>query len=53
MTSGYNNRYKQNITYLENKNKPDLCNSLLCGFTDTEGCFTCSIRDDTNQKTEA
>lgn len=39
----YNAKYKQNIIYLENLNKPSFKNSWLCGFTDAEGCFTCSI----------
>nr|YP_010218791.1 LAGLIDADG endonuclease [Morchella brunnea]UBU98598.1 LAGLIDADG endonuclease [Morchella brunnea] len=43
--AAYNYKYKQNITYLENNNKPNLSNSWLCGFTDAEGCFTCSIID--------
>ena len=41
----YNKIYKKNIKYIENKSKPDLSNSWLCGFTDAEGCFTCSITD--------
>ena len=41
--NAYNNKYKENIPYLENLNKPSLNNSWLCGFTDAEGCFTCSI----------
>jgi hypothetical protein len=43
--NAYNKKYKQNITYIENNSKPDLSNSWLCGFTDAEGCFTCSIMD--------
>lgn len=39
----YNKKYKENILYLENINIPTLNNSWLCGFTDAEGCFTCSI----------
>ena len=41
----YNKKYKENIIYLEDLNKPTLDNSWLCGFTDAEGCFTCSITD--------
>lgn len=43
--------YNQSIVYIDNnnnnnnKNKPDLHNSRLCGFTDADGCFTCSIVD--------
>jgi Proton-conducting membrane transporter/NADH-Ubiquinone oxidoreductase (complex I), chain 5 N-terminus/LAGLIDADG endonuclease len=44
--AAYNKAYKTNIVYIDNKdNKPDLSNSWLCGFTDAEGCFTCSITD--------
>lgn len=42
---GYNSIYGQNIAYIENNNKPCLSNTWLCGFTDAEGCFTCSILD--------
>jgi len=43
--SAYNKIYKQSIAYIDNNYKPDLSNSWLCGFTDGEGCFTCSIMD--------
>lgn len=33
------------ITLIKNCIKPSLYNSWLAGFTDAEGCFTCSIRD--------
>ena len=45
--SAYNKIYKQNIVYIDNNYKPDLSDSWLCGFTDAEGCFTCSIIDRT------
>jgi Proton-conducting membrane transporter/NADH-Ubiquinone oxidoreductase (complex I), chain 5 N-terminus/LAGLIDADG endonuclease len=41
----YNKIYKTNIVHLENNSKPDLSTSWLCGFTDAEGSFTCSIID--------
>ena len=41
--TAYNKIYKENIIYLDNNSKPDLSNFWLCGFTDAEGCFTCSI----------
>jgi len=44
----YNKAYKQNIIYLDNFYKPDLHDSWLCGFTDAEGCFTCSIINRSN-----
>ena len=43
--AAYNIKYKQKITYIENNNRPCLSNSWLSGFTDAEGCFTCSIID--------
>jgi len=43
--SAYNKMYKQSIPHIDNNYKPDLSNSWLCGFTDAEGCFTCSIMD--------
>jgi hypothetical protein len=36
---------KKNIIYIENNFKPSLSDTWLCGFTDAEGCFTCSILD--------
>ena len=44
----YNKAYKQNIIYLDSFYKPDLHDSWLCGFTDAEGCFTCSIIERSN-----
>ena len=41
--AAYNKVYKENIAYIDNIYKPDLSDSWLCGFTDAEGCFTCSI----------
>ena len=41
--TAYNKIYKENIISLDNNSKPDLSNFWLCGFTDAEGCFTCSI----------
>ena len=43
--NAYNKIYKQSIAYIDNNYKPDLSNSWLCGFTDAEGCFTCSMID--------
>jgi hypothetical protein len=43
--TAYNKVYKENIVYIDNIYKPDLSDSWLCGFTDAEGCFTCSIID--------
>lgn len=43
--TAYNEKYKQSIVYIDNNYKPDLSDSWLCGFTDAEGCFTCSIVD--------
>jgi len=43
--SAYNYKYKENVLYTENNYKPSLSNSWLSGFTDAEGCFTCSIID--------
>jgi hypothetical protein len=44
--NAYNNRYKENITYLEPDFKPTLKDGWLSGFTDAEGCFTCSVLKD-------
>ena len=47
--TAYNKIYKQSIVHIHDNNyKPDLSNSWLCGFTDAEGCFTCSIIDKPN-----
>jgi hypothetical protein len=43
--AAYNKEYKQSIVYIDNNYKPGLSDSWLCGFTDAEGCFTCSIMD--------
>jgi len=34
------------VTFIDNNLLPRLDNSWLCGFTDGEGCFSCSIRVD-------
>ena len=34
---------------MEGEKKPTLNNSWLCGFTDAEGCFTCSITKETDR----
>jgi hypothetical protein len=39
----FNLKYKENIPYLDFKSKPTLKDAWLCGFTDAEGCFTCSL----------
>lgn len=49
--NAFNKKYKEEITYLERSHKPTLTDSWLCGFTDAEGCFTCSIKNDTEPKT--
>lgn len=41
--TAYNKIYKQDIIYLESNFKPTLSDTWLLGFTDAEGCFTCSI----------
>jgi hypothetical protein len=41
----FNKKYKENILYLNNEYKPNLNDSWLSGFTDAEGCFTCSISE--------
>lgn len=38
----FNNKYNTNIIFIECNNKVTLNNSWLSGFTDAEGCFTCS-----------
>ena len=43
--AAYNKVYKQSIVYIDNNYKPDLSDGWLCGFTDAEGCFTCSVID--------
>lgn len=41
----FNVKYKENILYLDKKFKPSLNDAWLSGFTDAEGCFTCSVYD--------
>ena len=43
--NAYNQVYNKNIIYIDSNFKPNLSNSWLCGFTDAEGCFICSIMD--------
>lgn len=43
--SAFNLKYKENILYLDKEFKPSLNDAWLSGFTDAEGCFTCSIYD--------
>ena len=38
----FNYKYNINIEYLECSKKVSLSNAWLSGFTDAEGCFTCS-----------
>ena len=38
----FNEEYNTNIEYIYNINKVSLDNAWLSGFTDAEGCFTCS-----------
>lgn len=42
----YYNKYKESIIYLKSEFKPTLKDSWLSGFTDADGCFTCSILKD-------
>ena len=47
---GYNNWVSKgrirldSVLYIDNLIYPSLSNSWLCGFTDGEGCFSCSIK---------
>lgn len=41
----FNLKYKENIFYLDKKFKPSLKDAWLSGFSDAEGCFTCSVVD--------
>jgi len=43
--SAFNLKYKENILYLDTEFKPSLDDAWLSGFTDAEGCFTCSVYD--------
>nr|YP_009327795.1 hypothetical protein [Epichloe typhina]APB96753.1 hypothetical protein [Epichloe typhina] len=45
----FNIKYKENVLYLNEDFKPSLNDSWLSGFTDAEGCFTCSISDNKTQ----
>jgi len=38
----FNKKYKTNIDLIDTVNKVNLDNAWLSGFTDAEGCFTCS-----------
>jgi hypothetical protein len=39
---GFNAKYNTNIEFINSINKVSLDNAWLSGFTDAEGCFTCS-----------
>lgn len=41
--NNFNLKYNTNIEFIECKEKVTLNNAWLSGFTDAEGCFTCSI----------
>jgi hypothetical protein len=43
--NAFNLKYKENILYLDIEFKPSFKNGWLSGFTDAEGCFTCSLYD--------
>lgn len=43
--NAFNLKYKENILYLDKEFKPGLKDAWLSGFTDAEGCFTCSVDD--------
>lgn len=43
--NAFNLKYKENILYLDKEFKPSLKDAWLSGFTDAEGCFTCSVYD--------
>jgi hypothetical protein len=43
--NAFNLKYKENILYLDKEFKPSLKDAWLSGFTDAEGCFTCSVDD--------
>lgn len=48
---GYNKKYNENIKFIEPKFKVNLNNAWLSGFTDAEGCFTCSVLTSKEGKT--
>lgn len=39
----FNQKYKTNVSLVEPLSKISLNNAWLSGFTDAEGCFTCSL----------
>lgn len=43
--NAFNIKYKENILHLDKKFEPSLYDTWLSGFTDAEGCFTCSVYD--------
>jgi len=43
--NAFNLKYKENIPYIDSSFKPTLNDAWLSGFTDAEGCFTCSVCD--------
>ena len=43
--NAFNLKYKENISFLDKEFKPSLNDAWLSGFTDAEGCFTCSVYD--------
>ena len=46
----FNLRYKYDIKYIKNEGEINLYNGWLSGFTDAEGCFTCSVYKTKNNK---
>jgi len=43
--NAFNLKYKENIPHIDSSFRPNLDNAWLSGFTDAEGCFTCSVYD--------
>jgi len=43
--NAFNLKYKENIPHIDSSFKPSLNDAWLSGFTDAEGCFTCSVYD--------